>query len=533
MKKRAEIVVFVLGLAIILLAALNSNRFFARLDLTESKAFSISRVSKKLFQEIPEQVYITYYVSDKLRKLYSFPQAVEDLLQEYAAYSRGKIRVESLDPLASGEVTRAEQLGVYPQQIEVVERDQRSLAKVYTGIVIQYLDRHETIPLVARTDALEYELTSRIRKAVSGEERVVGILLGDAQRDLQQEYGHLLSALGEDFRVLPLRRGEDVPPEVNVLFVIGNNDLDPFDLFPIDQYLMRGGRALFAVDGVRVDFMRGLAASKMQNNPTLEMLASYGVKVEPQLVLDKYCQNFRLPTQVLGQIMWQVLDKYPYWITVAGQYASRDNPITAHFGGLDLYWASPLTLSAGSGATIEPLLTSTPDSWVADKEPFETNPQQANMLLYSQPENKGSRVLAASLRGQLSSWFRDKAIPKREGESRNWQSIVETAKDARLVVVGDADFASNLVDFTEADYNMNFLSNAAEWLSNSEDLLAIKTRLARDTRLNRIQDPARRVAAALTTQIVNVAVIPLAVIAFGIVRLLLRRKKSAIRAEEE
>jgi ABC-type uncharacterized transport system involved in gliding motility auxiliary subunit len=257
------------------------------------------------------------------------------------------------------------------------------------------------------------------------------------------------------------------------------------------------------------------------------------VKVEPELVLDKYCQNFRLPTQILGQVMWQVLDKYPYWITVAGQYASRDNPITAHFNGLDLYWASPLTLSAGGGATIEPLVTSTPDSWTVDEEPFDTNPESARMMLYSQPENKGSRVLAASLRGPLTSWFRGKAIPKKEGETRNWQSIVETAKDARLVMVGDADFASNLVDFTEAEYNLSFLSNTAEWLSNSEDLLAIKTRLARDTRLNRIQDPVRRLTAALTTQIVNVAVIPLGVIAFGIARLLLRRKKSAVRAEEE
>jgi gliding-associated putative ABC transporter substrate-binding component GldG len=533
MKKRAEILVFLLGLAIILLAALNSSRFFARLDLTESKAFSISRVSKKLFQEIPEQVYITYYVSEKLRKLYSFPQQVEDLLLEYAAYSRGKIRVESLDPLAAGEVARAEQFGVYPQQIEVVERDERSLAKIYTGIVIQYLDRHETIPLAVRTDALEYELTSRIRKAVTGEERVVGILLGDAQRDLQQEYGRLTNALSADFRVLPLRPGEDVPAEVDVLFVIGNGDLDEFELFPIDQYLMRGGRALFAVDGVRVDFMRGLLASKLQNNPTLEMLGSYGVKVEPELVLDKYCQNFRLPTQILGQVMWQVLDKYPYWITVAGQYASQDNPITAHFNGLDLYWASPLTLSAGAGASVEPLVTTTPDGWTLDQEPFDTNPEQARMMLFTEPENKGSRVLAASLRGELGSFFRGKAIPKREGESRSWQSITEAAKDARLVVVGDADFASNLMDFTEAEYNLGFLTNTAEWLSNSEDLLAIKTRLARDVRLNRIQEPTRRLAAVLTTEIVNVAVIPLAVIAFGIVRLLLRRKKSATRAEEE
>jgi gliding-associated putative ABC transporter substrate-binding component GldG len=533
MKKRAEILIFLLGLAIILLAALNSSRFFARLDLTESKAFSISRVSKKLFQEIPEQVYITYYVSERLRKLYAFPQAIEDLLQEYAAYSRGKIRVESLDPLAAGEVTRAEQYGVMPQQIEVVERDETSLAKIYTGIVIQYLDRHETIPLAVRTDALEYELTSRIRKTVSGEERVVGILLGDARRDLQQEYGRLLNGLGANFRVLPLTPGQDVPAEVDVLFVIGNSDLGEFELFPIDQYLMRGGRALFAVDGVAVDFMRGLLASKMVNNPTLQMLASYGVKVEPELMADKYCKNFRLPTQFLGQVMWQVLDKYPYWITVAGQFASRDNPVTAHFTGLDLYWASPLTLSAAAGAVAEPLVTSTPDGWGLDKEPFDTNPEAARMLLLTEPENAGTRVLAASLRGELSSWFRGKDIPKREGESRSWQDIVETAKDARLVVVGDADFPSNLLDFTEAEYNVGFLANSAEWLANSEDLLSIKTRLSRDVRLNRIQDPARRLAAVLTTEIVNVALIPLAIVAFGVGRLLLRRKKSAVRAEEE
>jgi ABC-2 type transport system permease protein len=533
MKKRTEILIFVLGLVVLLLVGLNSSRFFARLDLTGSKAFTISRVSKKLFQEIPEQVYITYFVSDKLRKMYSFPQAIEDLLLEYAAYSHGKIRVESVDPSSGGESARAEQLGVYPQQIEVVERDQRSQARVYTGIVIQYLDRHETIPVAVRTDALEYELTSRIRKVVSGQERVIGILLGDSARNLQQEYSHLTSALSADFQVRPLKPGEDIPDDVDALFVIGNSDLQDFDLYPIDQYLMKGGRALFAVDGVRVDFMRGLAASPLTANPTLQMLASYGVKVEPELVLDKYCQNFRLPTQVFGQVMWQVLDKYPYWISVAGQYASRDNPITAHFTGLDLYWPSPLALSARLGAQIQPLLSSTPDSWTVDKEPFETNPQQATMLLYSQPENKGSRVLAASLRGELASYFAGKAIPTRAGESRSWSKTSESGKDVRLVVVGDSDFASNLLEFTDATYNTAFLSNVAEWLSNSEDLLTIKTRLARDIRLNRIQEPARRLRSVLTTEVVNLALIPLAVIGFGIGRLLLRRKKSMVRAEEE
>jgi gliding-associated putative ABC transporter substrate-binding component GldG len=532
MKKRTEIILFVLGLAIIILAGLNSSRFFTRLDLTASKAFSISSVSKKLFREIPEQVYLTYYISDKLRKLYSFPAQIEDLLLEYAAYSHGKIRVEVLDPLRDAEMTRAESLGVYPQQIEVVERDQRSLAQVYTGIVVQYLDRHETIPVAARVDSLEYELTSRIRKVVSNEQQVVGILLGDQGRNLQQEFSGLYRALSQDFRLEQVSAGQDIPADMDVLLILGNQDLEEFDLFPVDQYIMKGGRVMFAVEGVRVDLQRGLAVAKLEKDPTLDLLEAYGVRVKRELVLDKYCQNFRMPIQMFGQVMWQLLDKYPYWITVAGQYVSRDNPITARFSGLDLYWASPLESTAKAGTEAEVLARTTPEGWTVSQEPFQTNPQQGSLLLAMPHDNKGSYPLAISLRGELTSYFKGRSIPTREGEKRDWQSIVESAKDSRIIVVGDADFASDLLQFTEANYNLDFLSNAAQWLGNSEDLLSIKTRTTRDTRLNKIQDPARRVRSALTAELVNVVLIPLAVIGFGIGRLLYRRKKSVARVEE-
>lgn len=533
MKKSAEIILFVLSLAIIFFLGLNSSRFFARLDLTESKAFSISKVSKKLFQEIPDQVYITYYLSDKLRSLYAFPTQIEDLLLEYSAYSHGKIKAEIMDPLKGGEAARAESLGIYPQQIEVVERDQRSLAKVYTGIVIQYLDRYETIPVAARLETLEYELTSRIRKVASGEERVIGILLGDSGRNLQEEYSHLLTSLSRGFKVKALKAGEDIPDDVDLLFVIGNQDLDDFDLFPVDQFIMRGGKALFAVDGVRIDFLRGLTATSVRSSPVLEMLAAYGVEVKRGLVLDKYSQNFRLPTQLFGQVMWQVMDKYPYWITVAGQFVSKENPITARFSGLDLYWASPLELVEGKGAQGEVLARTTPDGWVLDQEPFETDPQRAQMMLYMDHENKGQYPLAVSLKGQLASYFKGRGIPTRKGEKREWSQVLEAGKETRLIVVGDSDFASNLLEFTDATYNLEFLANAAEWLANAEDLLTIKTRTARDMRLNKIQEPARKLRSILFTELFNVAAVPLAVIGFGIGRLVYRRRKSIARVEEE
>jgi ABC-2 type transport system permease protein len=533
MKKRAEIILFVLSLVLILAIGLNASRYFLRIDLTENKAFTISRVSRELFRDIPDRVYITYYVSDKLKSLYPFPFQIEDLLYEYAAYSRGTIKVEVVDPVKSGSLNQAESLGVYPQQIEVIEQDERSFAQIYTGIVIQYLDRYETIPVVSQVESLEYDLTSRVRKIVTEQERSIGILSGDASREIQTDFGSLVGSLSADFSVRPVERGEQIPEDLDVLFVLGARDLESFDLFPIDQYIMQGGRVLFAVEGMDLDLMRGIVPQKLKNTEILSMLDNYGVSVQQALVLDTYAKNFRIPRQIFGQIMWEVMEKYPFWITVAGQFVSKDNPITAHFQGLDLLWASPLQIVERPGVKAEVLLQTTPEAWVEDKPPFETNPQRAAVLEFMPHEHEGQFALGVALRGSFSSYFADREIPRREGEERDWDAVVPQSEETRLIVIGDADFASELYQYSGGDYNLSFLSNAAEWLSNSEDLLEIKTRVARDMRLDKIQDPEARLRSAMFAQMFNLIVVPLGVIIFGVLRLIIRRRRVALREQED
>jgi ABC-type uncharacterized transport system involved in gliding motility auxiliary subunit len=254
--------------------------------------------------------------------------------------------------------------------------------------------------------------------------------------------------------------------------------------------------------------------------------------VKQAYVLDKYAKNFRIPRQVFGQIMWEVMDKYPFWVTVADQFVSRDNPITARFQGLDLLWASPLESVERPGVEAEVLLKTTPDAWVQDKEPFETNPQRASMLEFMPHDQEGQFALGIALRGSFTSYFAGRDIPERPGEERNWSRVVESSEETRLIVIGDADFASELYQYSGGSYNLMFLANSAEWLSNSEDLLEIKTRTARDMRLDKIQDPEARLRAAVFTQLFNVIAVPLAVIVFGIVRLIIRRRRVVLREQE-
>jgi ABC-type uncharacterized transport system involved in gliding motility auxiliary subunit len=414
----------------------------------------------------------------------------------------------------------------------VIEQDERSYAQVYTGIVIRYLDRYETIPVVSQVESLEYDLTSRVREIVTDQERSVGILSGDLSREVQTDFGSLVGGLSVDFSVRTVDRAEEIPEDLDVLFVLGARDLESFDLFPIDQYIMRGGRVLFAVEGMDLDLMRGIIPRQLENTEVLSMLEHYGVSVQQALVLDTYAKNFRIPRQIFGQIMWEVMEKYPFWITVANQFVSRDNPITARFQGLDLLWASPLEIVERSGVEAEVLLQTTPEAWIQDEEPFETNPQRAAMLEYMPHENSGQFPLGVALRGTFSSFFADREIPQRVGEQRDWSEVIPRSEQTRLIIIGDADFASELYQYSGGNYNLEFAANSAEWLSNSEDLLEIKTRVARDMRLNKIQDPETRLRAALFTQMFNLIVIPLAVIIFGVVRFIIRRRRVTLREQE-
>jgi ABC-type uncharacterized transport system involved in gliding motility auxiliary subunit len=163
MNKNQARVISLLSVAIFLFAFLISGRLFFRLDLTKNKAYTISEVSRNLYKEISNQVRITYFVSDKLKQAHPMPGEIADLLREYAANSRGKIRFFQKDPAKAGLLQAVEDLGIEPQQIQLAEQTEITVATVYSGILIEYLDRESVIPVVFSLDTLEYDLSSRIR----------------------------------------------------------------------------------------------------------------------------------------------------------------------------------------------------------------------------------------------------------------------------------------------------------------------------------------------------------------------------------
>ena len=522
MTRRQSALIALLSAAAILLALLLSSRLWVRLDLTQNKAYTISEVSKKLYREISDELTITYFVSDKLLLAHPMPGEIADLLKEYSSFSRGKIRFIQRDPAKAELLQKVENLGILPQQIQVVEKNETTLATVYSGILIEYLDREAIIPVVFSLDTLEYDISSRIRSLIRNRKRELGVIVGDSYKQWANEYGLLNQELIlSGFQIRLLTPGEEIPQTIPAIFVLGGaNDLDGEALYPIDNYIQNGGNVLFAVDGIVVDTRGSLEARPVEDKGLLAMLANYGVVIRRAMVLDKTALGLTFQSQSGFGTMLRTI-RYPLWIGVQENTGSQNNPLSARFRGLDLYWASPLELTPPPGIEADILFTSTNDAWLQTKN-FITNPNFISMFTEEREATSGVKILGASLSGIFTPAFDDESSRMKADYEKT-----EQAKSARLIVVGDTDFAGSLMQVNRGEErNLDFLLRSAEWLSSDEDIIAIRGR-DNTGRLDRITDREKREAAMNYSRLINTVIVPLGTAAAGFIILRRRKRKTA------
>ncbi|MDR2551560.1 MAG: GldG family protein [Treponema sp.] len=526
MKKKQQSLVTALSIIIMILLVLLSRRFALRLDLTANKAHTLSSASRNLRGEIEEDLRITYYLSNKLLSINPAPSEVADLLREYEARSGGKIRVTVRDP--GRNAGEAERFGLLPQQLQNVEQDEASFSVVYSGIVIEYLNKFEVLPWVFSLDTLEYDVTSRIRALVRGKRRELGVIAAEAQKGWNDYYGYLNQALtGAGFSVLPLRPGEEIPDTLPVLFVLGGAEgLDEFALYRIDRYIQLGGRVLFAVESVNVDFFSTWEARLMKDRGLLAMISFYGATVGQSLVLDKVSLPMPFQDPATGQLR---LIRYAPWVGALAEQGNPAHPLTSRFGGADLFWASPLTLTLpGEGVRGEVLFSSSSGAWLMTRD-FTVRPEQSYAFTAGAEETTGEKILAAALEGRFPSWFEAVGKPRREGTPGEGEDelpgMLQEAGESRIIVVGDSDMGGPLIQYTQGQQSLNldFLLQAADWLGNDDDIVGIRNRRDGSGRLDRIQDEVKRAGVMVFSRILNIFLLPLGIILFGLGRLLRRK----------
>ena len=503
-----EVIIVVAILAIVNLISLN---FFARADLTENKRYSISQSTKDVLRELDDVINIKVYFSKKLPPyLTTLTRQVRDVLDEYRAYAGRNLVIDFEDPTDDPELQRrVHSLGIPPVQLNIIEKDKAEVMNAYLGIAVLFEDRSEVIPVVQNANNLEYDLTSAIVKVASDERRTVGFLTGHDEPDIEKEYEFIKRSLEKQYEVKRVNttRGRLVPQDINTLIVASPRKLSDWDLFAIDQFIMRGGRVLFMINRMQVP--EGSLYAVQATGVLDSLLACYGVRVKPDLVIDRSAAS---ATFSAGYFTYTL--PYPLWPLVGKSGFSTESPITNQLERLVMPWTSSIDIIdlGDDKPELTVLVKSSPQSW-SDERGLDLNPQRD----FTPKTEVAPRNLAVLLKGQFKSYFANREVPEPEDTDKPWEGEkIDVSPETELIVIGNSRFVEDgfIRQFPE---NRTFFLNAVDWLTLGDRLIGIRSRAISSRPIKEIGESSK-----VAIRFASTFGVPIVFIVWGLVRRHLR-----------
>ena len=466
MKKGNIIVQLIVLTAIMIVVNLISNQLYFRLDFTEDNRYTFSQATENVLDELDGVVTVKAYFSEDLpSQLLKTKQDFEDQLVEYENQSNGNIVFEFISPNESEELEQeAQQQGVRPVMINVTERDQVQQMRAYLGAVLKMDDRTEVIPVIQPGAAMEYDLTTAIKKISVQDKPKVGLIQGYGEPPLQA-VAQLIQQLSVLYEVEPfnIRDTTLVPSYYRSLVWMGATDtINPADFSKLDQYLNQGGGILIGYSAVQGDLQQGMLSSTGETGMK-SWLSSKGIDIGNNFVVDANCAAVSVQQrQGFFTINSQV--EFPYF-PIASNFA--DNPITGGLESVVFQFASSLEFNTSDSAISQiPLVYSSENSGIVNPPAYIDIQKQWTQRDY----NGGSQIMAAALEG--------------------------IGADGRMVVISNGNFCVNGTGQRQQQVNpdnVNLASNSVDWLADDTGLIDLRTKGITNRPLEQVEESTRNI----------------------------------------
>ena len=497
--QKSTIVFSIIILSSIILLNLISKNWFVRFDLTENKIYSLSSSSKSVVGKIEDPLTIKIYFSDQLPGQYGNNRRyLQDILEEYSAYSSGNLRFEFYSPETDEQLAQdAQKYGIQPVQLQVVENDKIEIKKVYMGMVLLYEDKRESIPIIQTSTGLEYDITTKIKKMVDSDKKTLGIASLGAQ-DISNQ--NLSQSLNERYLTRPnLTLSNSVPDNIDLLLINGVSDsISIEEKNNLIDYISRGGNIFLAQNRISVD-IQTRQATPIQSN-IFDLLTSYGLTINENLVLDELCGQVNVQQQV-GIFRMAVPMEYPF-LPIIKKF-NKDDVIVNSLESMSLIFASEIKSdSVYSDNLVEfiPLLFTSNNSSTVSQF-YNLNPDPKANPIFSQL-NQPSKVVGA----------------------RVLVADSQTGEEANIVLISDSKLFADQGGGSSPE-NRIFIMNTIDYLLGDSELISLRSREVTDRPLlseaNGVDAKTR-----LTWKIVNMLLPTILIALLGIFVMRYNRKRS-------
>ncbi len=387
---RAKDLLIFLGLLLVFIS-LNqlANKWPLRLDLTEEKEFTLADSTKKITQSLSDNLTIKFFVSSDLpEQVIPLKQMIDDFVHEYQSLQKSKITLEVLDPSSTKEIKeQAEQIGILPIELNVIEKDKQVVKKIYLGMALYYQDKMQVLPAVTQVDELEYNLDLALLKMTKSELPKVGVFI-DGGADYYKFLPQVISPLAT---MIPISHESKKISEqkLDALFLINPVSLSKEFENEIDALYKKNVPII--IFGGNVDVSGSLNASA-QTFALTDWLEKQGLLLTQELLVD-IAQNEQAGFQ---NGMMQVYMPYPFWIKSLKANLAKSHPLTSGLEEILFPWTNAIEMNPStlSQKTVTILAQSSDQAFLQEGD-IDVNPEYINQLT-SAPLMK-SRAMAVNL----------------------------------------------------------------------------------------------------------------------------------------
>lgn len=464
MKTKKSIIYYILIVCgVLVLVNVLADKFFFRLDFTEDQRYTLSKATKDILSNLKETVTINAYFSEDLPPdVAKTKRDFKELLIEYASLSKGKIVYEFINPNKDEETEqKAAQSGIQPVVINVRDKDQVKQQKAYLGAVVQLGEQSDVIPFMQPGSAMEYALSSSLKKLAVSDKQKIGLLQGHGEPTTTQ-LQQAMAALTILYNVEPVTISDTVQNlnSYSTLAIVAPKDtFPPSHLRQLDDFLANGKNLFIAINRVKGDFTTSTGSSI---NTGLEIwLAQKGVLVENLFLVDANCGNVGV-TQQQGMFQYQTNIRFPF-LPVINTFA--DHPATKGLEQVLLPFASPIVYTGkSSSVSFLPIAKSSKNSG--------TQPAQTFFDVRKQWTDKDFPMASQTVAGVLSG-------------------NISGNQPSKIVIVSDGDFAVNgegQQAMRQQPDNISLFVNSIDWLSDETGLIELRTKGVTSRPIDQIED---------------------------------------------
>lgn len=546
---------FVFGSLVVLVINIIAANYFLRVDLTEEKRYTLQLPTKDLLIKLQQPLTIEILMGDDLPTGFQrFRKSILQTIEEFGIYSNQPIYFATNDPSAADtEAARNAnyqtwmERGLSPTRIIDNDNGKEVTKLIFPYVILRYGNRTGAVLLLKGNqgaspevklnqsiEGIEYELATGIQRIADINRKRIGLLQGHGELDSLDIYWFARDFIeAYDLEQIDLSNEIEIKPYDAIIMAKPTEKFSREDKYKIDQYIMKGGKALFMVDALGVDMLQAGGAGTFALPYDLDLddlFFKYGVRIEKNAVLD--AQNFgRYPVMIDGSGTVTNI-RWPFFF---GASQFENHPITKNLDAIYARFAGSLDTVGAKGIKKTPIVFTSPNTRVLNAPvpvSFEAIFAEKDVSAYA----AGKKVLAYLLEGRFTSNFKNRILPN---EGVNTSDFKDQSPETKILVVSDGDIMRNeirlktpldlgLNPFAEGSEkrlfaNKDFLANALAYLIDEDGLITARNKEIKLRPLDKLKVQKEK----LKWQLINL-VLPLVILVlFGVIRHLIRIRKYA------